>query len=132
MAIQIGNQGSITASTNIIIDSAKQPTFNFIFNQQWASSDATVNSIGGFTSTPSFTPTSNAFTFNSIGSPTGTTTFSFTMTSTVASTIYTDLIKNGVTLETLLFQIVDGYTFIFTPILVSQNDTIRIITYVSD
>jgi len=137
MAIQIGNQGTIIASTNITVDSAKQTippasSFDFTFNQQYGSPNATVNSIGGFTSTPSFTPTSNAFTFNSTGSPIGTITFSFTMTAPTSINIGADLIQNGVPLETFTNNIGGGYTFVFTPILVSQNDTIQISTYAPD
>ena len=132
MAIEIGNQGTITASTNITIDSAK-PKFNFTFNQQYASAIVTVSSIGGFTSTPSFTPTSNTFTFNSIGTPIGSTTFSFTMTSgNITLTVTADLIQNGSTLEILSEYITNGHTFVFTPITVSQNDAIEIRTYFAD
>jgi hypothetical protein len=130
MAIRIGNQGTITASTRIAIDSAKS-FFNFIFSQQWAASQATVTNIGGFTSMPTFTPTSNAFTFNSKGIPTGTISFSFTMISTVATDIFTDLIQNEVTIQTLSGGIGGqlGNTFVFTTIIVAPNDIIQIRTY---
>ena len=132
MAIEIGNQGTITANTAITINSAK-PIFNFTFNQQYASANVTVSSIGGFTSTPSFTPTSNAFTFNSTGSPTGTITFSFTMTSgNITTTLSAELIQNGSILETFFEDISNGHTFVFTPITVSQNDAIEIRTYFAD
>jgi len=108
-------------------------TFSFTFNQEYASAIVTVTSIGGFTSTPSFTPTSNAFTFNSTGSPLGTTTFSFEATSgNIAITLTTDLIQNSVVVESLSDNIANGHTFIFSPIVVSQNDTIQIRTYFSD
>jgi hypothetical protein len=107
-------------------------TFSFTFNQQWAAVNATVSSIGGFTSTPSFTPTSNAFTFNSTGSPLGTTTFSFTMTANITATITAELIQNSVILETINNDVNGGHTFVFTPIVVSQSDTIQILTYAAD
>ena len=108
-------------------------TFSFTFNQEYASANITINSIGGFTSTPSFTPTSNAFTFNSTGSPTGTITFSFTSTSGgITSTLTAELIQNSVILETLSNDVSGGYTFVFTPIVVSQSDTIQIRTYFAD
>ena len=139
MAIQIGNQGTITASTSITVDSAKQSpppasSFNFIFNQVWASSNATITSISGFTSTPAFTPTSNAFTFNSTGTPTGTITFSFRMISGVAAGVAADLLQNGELLETLTFDPGGefGYTPVFLPIVVATNDTILISTYIND
>ena len=132
MAIEIGNQGTITASTSITIDSAK-PKFNFTFNQQYASANVTVSSIGGFTSTPSFTPTSNAFTFNSIGTPIGTTTFSFTMTSGgITTTVAIELIQNGSTLQTFFEDVSSGNPFVFTPITVAPNDLIEIRTYFAD
>ena len=137
MAIQIGNQGTITANTRIVVDSAKQSppasSFNFIFSQDWAASQATVTNIGGFTSTPAFTPTSNAFTFNSTGTPIGTITFSFTMISTVAASIFTDLIQNGTTVQFLADSIDGpGGTLVFTPIIVALNDTIQIRAYPPD
>jgi hypothetical protein len=54
------------------------------------------------------------------------------MTSTVSANIGADLIQNGVLLETIINNIGGGYTFVFAPILVSQNDTIQILTYVPD
>ena len=138
MAIQIGNQGTVTISTNVTADSAKQTipstsTFNFTFNQEWVNPNVTVSSIGGFTSTPSFTPTSNAFTFNSTGTPTGTITFSFTMTSgNISANIQAELIQNSVLLESKNETITNGNTIVFTPILVSENDTIQIRTLPPD
>ena len=108
-------------------------TFLFTFNQQYASSNLTIDSIGGFTSTPSFTPTTNAFTFNSTGSPLGTTTFSFTGTAGGLSTTLTnELTQNDVVIQS--FSVQNAFTFIvdFTPIVVSQSDTIQIRTYFAD
>jgi hypothetical protein len=139
MAITIKSNTRINSRTTVgRYGSAPTPpppssTFNFTFNQQYASANVTVSSIGGFTSTPSFTATSNVFTFNSTGSPTGSTTFSFTMTSgNITTTVTADLIQNGSTLEILFENIANGYTFVFTPITVSQNDTIEIRTYFAD
>jgi hypothetical protein len=132
MAIQIGNQGVVTASTRITVDSAK-PYFNFTFNQEYPNPNITITSIDGFTSDPAFTPTSNAFTFNSTGSPTGTIAFSFTATSgNITTTVTTDLIQNGVLLETLSNDVSGGHTFDFTPIIVGIGDTIQIRTYFAD
>jgi hypothetical protein len=108
-------------------------TFSFTFNQEFASANITITSIDGFTSTPSFTPTSNAFTFNSTGSPLGTTTFSFTATAGgIGTTLTTDLIQNSVILETLFNDVSGGHTFNFTPIVVGVGDTIQIRTYFAD
>jgi len=131
MAIQISNQAVITASTNITVDSAK-PGFNFIFNQEYGSSNLTIISIDGFTSNPSFTPTSNAFTFNSKGSPIGTTTFSYTATSPVAITLTNELIQNDVVIQSISEQISIQRTFTFSPIIVGVGDIIQIRTYFAD
>ena len=129
------NGGVNIGSGRTLISSPYVPstsTFSFTFNQEYGSANVTINSIGGFTSTPSFTPTSNVFTFNSTGSPSGTITFSFIATDIVTNTVVTELIQNSVILETLLGNTAGGYTFVFTPIVVSQSDTIQIRTYFSD
>jgi hypothetical protein len=126
---RINKNGSININTDPTF--LLPPLFNFEFNQQWASPNATVTDIGGFTSNPAFTPTSNAFIFNSFGTPLGLTTFSFTMNSNnFNTTIIAELIKNSVSLQTIGESITFGYTFIFTPISVLENDTIEILTYV--
>jgi hypothetical protein len=131
MAIEISNQAVITASTNITVDSAK-PGFNFIFNQQYGYANLTIISIDGFTSNPSFTPTSNAFIFNSKGSPIGTITFSYTATSPVAITLTSELTQNDVVIQSFSEQIIIQRTFTFSPIIVGVGDTIQIRTYFAD
>jgi hypothetical protein len=132
MAIQISNQAIITASTNITVDSAK-PRFNFEFDQQWAFAGATVTSISGFTSTPAFTPTSNAFGFFSKGSPIGLITFSFTMTSNgITATIQSNMYVNGYIIDGVSNQISAGATFTYPPITVSSGDTVYINTFIAD
>jgi len=109
------------------------PTFNFEFAQQWAAPNATVTSISGFTSTPAFTPTSNAFGFFSNGSPIGLITFSFTMTS---NGIYADLQSNMYVNENIIDgvsnEISNGATFTYPPISVSAGDTVYINTFIGD
>jgi hypothetical protein len=102
------------------------PTFNFTFDQQ-NTSGITISSISGFTSTPAFTSRSGVFTFSSKGSPVGTTTFSF-VANAVALTLSSDLYKNGALQQTLAYSLGPA-TFTFSPITVSQNDTILITTY---
>jgi hypothetical protein len=113
--------GQHTASTPV-------PTFDFTFDQQNTSGPITISSISGFTSTPAFTSTTGVFTFSSKGSPVGTTIFSFVANTGVSLTLASDLFKNGVPQEILAFSIGPA-TFTFTPITVSQNDTILITTY---
>jgi hypothetical protein len=132
MAIEIGNQGTVVASTAITVDSAK-PYFNFTFKQQYASPNVTITSIGGFTSDPAFTPTSNVFEFNSIGTPVGTVTFTFTATSGGITTILAaDITQNGFFLQTQEADIASGYTFTFPPITAGVGDIIQIRTYFAD
>ena len=104
------------------------PTFNFTFDQQNVGGPITISSISGFTSTPAFTSRSGVFTFSSKGSPVGTTTFSFVANAGVSITLSSDLYKNGALQQTLSLSI-GPTTFTFTPITVSQNDTILITTY---
>jgi len=118
--------------TNIKKENPFVSTFNFIFNQEYASAIVTVTSIGGFTSTPSFTPTSNTFTFNSTGSPLGTTTFSYTATTPVTITLTSELIQNDVVIQTLSEQFGIQRTFTFSPIIVGVGDVIQIRTYFAD
>ena len=116
--------GQRTASTPV-------PTFNFTFDQQNISGPTTISSISGFTSTPAFTSTTGVFTFSSKGSPVGTTTFSFVANAGVSVNLSSDLYKNGA-LQQSLFNSLGPATFTFSPITVSQNDTILITTYNAD
>jgi hypothetical protein len=109
------------------------PTFNFTFDQQWAFAGATVTSISGFTSTPAFTSTSNAFTFNSTGSPIGIITFSFTMTSNgIATDIQSNMYVNEDIIGGVSNQIEFGATLTYPPISVSAGDTVYINTFIGD
>jgi hypothetical protein len=104
-------------------------TFNFTFNQQNESGPITISSISGFTSTPAFTSTTGVFPFSSKGSPVGPIIFRFVANAGVSLTLSSDLSKNGVLQQSLANSIGVPVTFTFTPITVSQNDTILITTY---
>lgn len=105
------------------------PTFNFTFDQQTPGGPTTISSVSGFTSTPAFTSRSGVFTFSSKGSPVGSITFRFVASASTGLTLSSDLYKNGVLQQTLANSIGAPTTFTFSPITVSQNDTILITTY---
>jgi hypothetical protein len=107
-------------------------TFYFNFSQTWNEPSATVSSIGGFTSTPPFTPTSGSFGFSSIGSPIGSIRFSFFMSAPISATIGADLIINGITYYSIVQNIDGGAGFEYPPVTISVNDTVAIQTYVPD
>jgi hypothetical protein len=115
--------GQHTASTPV-------PTFNFIFNQQnETGGTTTISSISGFTSTPAFTSISGLFTFNSTGTPAGLITFRFVASITNQTFLSADLSVNEGLPEQLGLSVLGPTIFAFTPITVSQNDTVEIRTY---
>jgi hypothetical protein len=105
--------------------------FNFTFDQQYNEPSVTIQSIGGFTSTPAFTPTSAAFTFNSTGTSFSPVTFNFEARCNIALGENCDLYKNGILQQESFFGFGGGATqsLAFNPIPVATNDTIQIIAY---
>jgi len=128
------NGGMNIGSGGILINT---PTslipFNFIFNQTQNDPEITIQSIGIFTSTPAFTPTSAAFLFNSTGISYSPTTFNFTVSRPgfIATGQYFELYKNNIFLQSISvsYGFVEIQTVTFNPITVSTNDSILIYGY---
>ena len=128
------NGGMNIGSGGILINtSSPLISFNFTFNQTFGDTTITIQSIGGFTSTPAFTPTVSPFTFNSTGTSYNPVTFNFTVSRPgfVATGQYFELYQNSIFLQQIFvsYGFVETQTVTFDPITVSTNDSILILGY---
>jgi hypothetical protein len=111
-------------------------SFNFTFNQEFGDTAITIQSIGGFTSTPAFTSTASPFVFNSTGTSPSPVTFNFTVSRpgpiSVSQTF--ELRQNSIFLQSInvSYGVFNPQTITFNPIIVSTNDSIVILGYRED
>jgi hypothetical protein len=125
--VNIGSGGILINTSSPLI------SFNFTFNQTFGDTAITIQSIGGFTSTPTFTPTVSPFIFNSTGTSYNPVTFDFTVSRPgfIATGQTFELYQNNILLQTkfVSYGFVEIQTVTYDPITVSINDSILILGY---